>query len=245
MELSSDGRPPSGMSPSSPAGGHPDADAPPEEGRNNEQAASETRAIARLAAVTQLLLLGCIGVTIAVTCVELFGIATLTSYIDGDDSALDRLDLYDQLSLIAGALSSLLALAAGVTWLIWQFRVAKHVGGRTRRSPGWHAGSWFVPVINLWYPYQNIADLWRAVGSRRPPWQIVWWVLWISSNCVGLFWGPFYLAAEYAETLRDSMWVFVAADALLLAAAPLAILVVRGITRGVLQRSTAHHMHGS
>lgn len=235
MELPSDGQPMPGMSPSRPVGGHLVATGSPDNRLAGVHAAKETGSIARLAAVTQWFLVGCIGTYIAATGVEIFGIVTLTNYIDGDDSALDLLDTYDQLSLVVSALSLLPLVGAVVTWVIWQYRVAKRVSGQTRRSPGWHAGSWFIPVVSLWYPYQNISDLWRATGSHRPPWQVTWWTLGIASNCFALIGSAMYAVAEYAETLRESMWLNIASTALLLVAAPLAILLVRGITRGVLR----------
>lgn len=52
-------------------------------------------------------------------------------------------------------------LALQIVFLIWQYRaavVARHLGYPARRSPGWGVGSWFVPVVGLWMPYQAIRD---------------------------------------------------------------------------------------
>jgi hypothetical protein len=139
---------------------------------------------------------------------------------------------------VISILSSLSLLATGVLWATWQYRAAKHVTGRTRRSAGWHAGSWFVPIVSLWFPYQNISDLWRAVGRTRPSWQIIWWLLHLVSN---VFIGQstrIYLAAEDLEQLRIAMSLSIVGEILLLAAAPFAWLIVRGITQGILQRSS-------
>ena len=45
-----------------------------------------------------------------------------------------------------------------------------------------------------------------------------------------------YLTAEDLETLQGSMWLNIADEALLLTTAGMSWLLVRGITRGVLQR---------
>ena len=59
-----------------------------------------------------------------------------------------------------------------ILWMVWQYRFAAAMPkGALRRSPGWHAGISFVPVLCLYYPLQNVADLRRAVESGRtqPP----------------------------------------------------------------------------
>jgi len=56
---------------------------------------------------------------------------------------------------------SLGTVALEVIFLIWQHRaanVAKALGYPARHSPGWGVGCWFVPVVNLWMPYQALRD---------------------------------------------------------------------------------------
>ncbi len=202
------------------------------------QQPASTNAIAKLAMATQVLLIVCGVMSVATIGIETFGISAATAFLNGDNAAIDLLDMYDQSTSVVSILSSLSFLATAVLWLIWQYRAAKQVTGRTRRSAGWHVGSWFVPIISLWFPYQNISDLWRAVGRTRPSWQIIWWLLYVVSN---FFIGQstrLYLAAEDLEQFRVAMSMSIAGEILLLAAAPLAWLVIRGITQGILQRSS-------
>ena len=45
---------------------------------------------------------------------------------------------------------------------IWTYRAAgaaTALGIRMRRSPGWAVGSWFIPVVNCWWPCQNLRDM--------------------------------------------------------------------------------------
>src|SRR5690606_26040167 len=98
-------------------------------------------------------------------------------------------------------------------------------------------GSWFVPIINLWFPYQNISDLWRAVGRTPPFWQIVWWLLSIASGIPATLSFQVYLGAEDLQTFQNSMWLNIIGEALILATTGMAWLLVRGITKGVLQQS--------
>jgi hypothetical protein len=59
------------------------------------------------------------------------------------------------------ALIVLLGIAAIVVECVWQFRAAsaaRAMGLPAKRSPGWGVGFWFIPVVNLWMPYQAIRD---------------------------------------------------------------------------------------
>jgi hypothetical protein len=202
------------------------------------QQPATTNGIAKLAIATQVLLIVCGVMSIATIGIETFGISAVTGFLNGHDSAIDMINMYDQSTVVVSILSSLLLVAAGVLWVIWQYRAAKQVTGRTRRSAGWHAGSWFVPIISFWFPYQNISDLWRAVGRTRPSWQIIWWLLWVVSNVFIQLSGRIYATAGDLEQFRIAMWMSIVGEILLLAAAPFAWLIIRGITQGILRRSS-------
>ena len=68
-----------------------------------------------------------------------------------------------------------LMLATVVLFLTWFYRARKNAGlstWRQRWSPGWAIGSWFLPPVLLWFPYQIMADIWRAgrpAGPRDRP----------------------------------------------------------------------------
>lgn len=53
------------------------------------------------------------------------------------------------------------SVAAEVLFLIWQYRAAttaRRLGYPARRSPGLGVGSYFIPVVQLWFPYQALRD---------------------------------------------------------------------------------------
>lgn len=71
--------------------------------------------------------------------------------------------------------------------LVWLYRVRRNadVPGRVHRwSPRWVVGMWFVPVLNLWAPYQAVADIaaagapesHRAEVTRQ---VLAWWLSWL------------------------------------------------------------------
>jgi hypothetical protein len=74
---------------------------------------------------------------------------------------------------------SLVTIVALVVVLIWQFRAAsaaRSLGYPAQHSPGWGVGCWFVPIVNLWMPYQAIRD---CLAPDDPHRRLVlhWWLI--------------------------------------------------------------------
>jgi hypothetical protein len=64
-------------------------------------------------------------------------------------------------SNLLSLVSLVVAVAFYVLLLMWQFRAAetaRMLNLPARRSPALGVGSWFIPVVNLWFPYQAIRD---------------------------------------------------------------------------------------
>ena len=60
-----------------------------------------------------------------------------------------------------GLVSFLVDAAFYVLVLVWQYNAAdtaRQLFLPARRSPGLGVGSWFIPVVNLWFPYQALRD---------------------------------------------------------------------------------------
>jgi hypothetical protein len=59
----------------------------------------------------------------------------------------------------------LLRLLVIPVFLVWFYRARKNADGRgqdQRWGPGWAIGAWVTPIACLWFPYQIMADIWRA-----------------------------------------------------------------------------------
>ncbi len=72
-----------------------------------------------------------------------------------------------------------LTLGAIVVACLWQHRAAtaaRALGLPTTHSPAWGVGSWFVPVVNFWMPYQAIRD---CLAPDDPNRRLVlqWWLV--------------------------------------------------------------------
>jgi hypothetical protein len=140
----------------------------------------------------------------------------------------------------------LVLVGASATWCVWQFRAHTNLrplgAGNLKFSPGWVVGWWFIPIMNLAMPYLTVRELYKASDpasgaidwpTKRTPIVLpVWWVA-----CVAAFvlWG---IAASVAPRVNPTVSqliarenVGIASDVFRIAAAPLAIVVVRSIDR--------------
>jgi hypothetical protein len=69
----------------------------------------------------------------------------------------------------------LAVLGLGIVFLIWQHSAAttaRDLGYPARTSPGFGIGSWFIPIINLWYPYMALTDCLPPDHPLRP--RAIW-----------------------------------------------------------------------
>ncbi len=151
----------------------------------------------------------------------------------------------DSLYTVTGIVQTAALIAAIVVFLVWfqRARVNAEVfnpfGHRMKR--GWTCWSWFVPIVNLWFPRRIMVDIWDASSpAGRAPHGLVngWWTLWIISMIAGRAGYNSYRKAETAEEIRDAAGQVMFADIVDLVAAVLAILVVLRLTR--MQDEKAH-----
>jgi hypothetical protein len=62
-------------------------------------------------------------------------------------------------------------LGLSILFLVWFYRAginAERHGYPQRRARGWAYAGWIVPIVNLWFPFQIMGDIWRA---GLPAWQ--------------------------------------------------------------------------
>ena len=112
-----------------------------------------------------------------------------------------------------------------------------------RRSPTWHLLSWVIPVIALWYPLQNVADLdregWRREHNPAAParpartgdpgsgLRRLWWSCWLAWSVVSTL-----------GMNAGSMTLTLLGHLLGVAAAGTAVLLVRRISDALTGRTS-------
>ena len=81
-----------------------------------------------------------------------------------------------------------------ILFVVWFYRArinAERHGYPQRRARGWAFWGWIVPIVNIWFPFQIMGDIWRAglpAGQRRETaWlPALWWTCWLLSE-LGIF----------------------------------------------------------
>ncbi|HLJ57351.1 MAG TPA: DUF4328 domain-containing protein [Chthonomonadaceae bacterium] len=142
---------------------------------------------------------------------------------------------------LAGLAQMALYITAIVLWCIWVYRANTNVRAFGAQgltfTPGWAFGWHFVPIMNLFRPYQAMAELWRA--SRMPSnWTSVtglatvqaWWALWIVSNVVDTIVSRMDVTDRGGDP-QTSLAVMASSEVLDVVLSVLAIIVIRSIYR--------------
>lgn len=150
---------------------------------------------------------------------------------------------------LALALTGLLGLATFavyiatvIVFLMWLYRVSNNVvafGKRTLNSPGWAVGSFFVPIMNLFVPYQSVKDIWSkseptgadltSYSFSPPGYFPLWWGFWIASNIASNIY--FRLSLDEGTPVEGTALVGILSEVLSIVAALAAVQVVREIDR--------------
>jgi hypothetical protein len=96
-----------------------------------------------------------------------------------------------------GGILILVTIVAVVQACIWQYRAAstaRALGYPAKHSPGWGVGSWFVPIVSLWMPYQAIRDC-LAPGDPNRRIVRLFWICFIGQAIFALAAGTAALAS--------------------------------------------------
>jgi hypothetical protein len=109
-------------------------------------------------------------------------------------------------------------------------------------TPGWAVGWYFVPIANLFKPYQAMRELWTAChgednhfGGEAPAEAKVWWSNWLVGNIIsGIGTRISLIAGGDSETKAIGYVIDVASTALLMIAAFFLIKLVKEITHAQL-----------
>ncbi|MFI0356291.1 DUF4328 domain-containing protein [Actinomadura sp. 9N407] len=188
-------------------------------------------------ALVAMIALGLQGLSLLVA--GLASVATLALMSSGgvDDRLLSLHDGLLTVLLVQGTIGYLMTAVAVIVWL-WRAHANAEIidGAAPEWNRKWVILGWIVPVLNLWVPRQIVADIWRTSAPSTGTGLInAWWALWL----------VFYIASQVVsrmgavsmEALRTQTWAYVLITPLGIAAAAVAILVIRRITQAQAEQS--------
>ena len=152
----------------------------------------------------------------------------------------------DRTTLVA-TLSFAALVTTGIAFIAWFFRAyvnIERLGARgLRATKGWSIGVWFIPLVNLIRPKQLMDDIWRASDPALPAgevrdWQRAavpgllsgWWAAFLITGFASNIAGGMRDIAETAAARRSAGQIAMITDAGMIAAAVLAVLVIRAVT---------------
>lgn len=149
----------------------------------------------------------------------------------------------DRRQSVVGAAEVFLYVASGIAILTWIYRAnfnARQLGAANLRfEPVWSVAWYFIPVANLWKPYQVMREIWQT-SVNAAHWDVQkvslflpwWWTLWLISNALGQ---AAYRTAKRADDLEAFFLANAVAQAAELVSIPLSIvllLIIRRIHTG-------------
>jgi hypothetical protein len=142
-----------------------------------------------------------------------------------------------------------MSVIAVVFVMVWAYHARSNAEAYTtpttssfRRSKGWAIGAWICPIVNLWFPYQVMSDIWGASDTDRPDnapvrqWRVnaivaLWWTCLLGSTILQRISDSTYNSGDTADAVHASLIIDFASAAVHIAAAIMFILVVAAITR--------------
>lgn len=131
-------------------------------------------------------------------------------------------------------------LAMIVLFCIWIYRAnynARQLGAAEMKfTPGWAVGWYFIPILNLWKPYQAMKEIWKA-SANPAHWQDeprgsilpLWWTFFLISNWVSNLSFRLSLRAETLPQLINATTVSIVNDLVDIISTPIALVLVRQI----------------
>lgn len=152
---------------------------------------------------------------------------------------VDQLDRYDNVELWFSLAMVIAVLVAAVTWMVWQFRLARATHpDALRRGPNWHAWAWVVPVVSLWFPFQNVKDLWVRYLPGRPTAVLGWWwAFYLGTQVTFEAYGNAYEDAQTVDALESASLIGTASAVVSIVAALLVLRVHRTLDAAAIRRA--------
>jgi len=181
---------------------------------------------------------------------ELLQLDLLNEIKAGRTPAPEQLDSNDLRQQIIGSAAFVNFVVLMVIFCVWVYRAnynARQLGAIDMKfSPGWAVGWYFIPIANLWKPYQAMCEIWRASAApaswrHQPRGSILplWWTFSLLSNFIANMSFRLSLLASSTSELIWSSTVSAASCIFDIASNVIALALVNEIYRMQMARRSA------
>lgn len=199
------------------------------------------------------------GRTRARVAAALVGISTVSYVVDGILSAYGMgllanlettteqdLVTYDEIVRQVALGIIALYVAAGIATLAWLRRVVSNLpalgGGEPAVGPTGAVVWWFVPIANLFKPYQAVADSWRSLATSPAGTAtrtvLAWWLLFLLGNTLSNLYARMPLP-ETIAAFNSRETLNIVADVVIVLTGILFVRVILELERRSVARSRA------
>jgi len=164
-----------------------------------------------------------IWIALAMNCISLvssyFQYDLLQTAANGGEISAEDITSNDNREQAIGIIQIIIFIISAITFIQWFRRAYFNLHLRVNhlsQPEGWAAGCWFMPIINLFRPYQIMQELFQAthfflkrneVHTREHfsmPSLSLWWTFWIIDRFVGQFVFKYAMKADTIEELTTS-----------------------------------------
>lgn len=167
-----------------------------------------------------------------------FEYSNLAPDMDVDETLLTS----DIANAVIGLAQFPLAIFIAITFLRWVYRANKnlHILSSIPMafSPGWSIGWYFIPIANLFKPYQAMKEIWLVAhrgGEKGIAILGWWWFLWLVSSSLARLAMRIALRENNAQGYVHSAIANLASDAMDVILNIVAIMLVTAIAKACAQ----------
>lgn len=165
----------------------------------------------------------------------------LQTFASGGEISNETIEANDSREQIIGIFYLIAYIISAVTFILWFRRAYFNLHQKINHlshGEGWAAGSWFVPFISLYRPYQIMKELYQETADllKRNNIRVNsnfttsllgwWWGLWLLSNAIGQF---VFRYSNNAVTIDELTTSTIASMIGNLVSIPLALITVKVI----------------
>lgn len=170
----------------------------------------------------------------------------LQTVANGGEISIEAANANDLREQFIAIIYLIVYIISAVTFIQWFRRAYYNLHQKVTylsHTEGWASGSWFVPIISLYRPYQIMKELYQetkelleknTVGfSEKLPntYLILWWTLWIINNFVGQFVFRYSLKAETIDELTVTTVASMISNSIGIPLAYITIKVIRNYSK--------------